>query len=108
LPDARYSFNGSIQAPRQILAGGYITWVDPQTDDILQLLYLTDTPEIRDLGPASGSGLRLFVDARTNEIVERHRKREKASAAHAKRHARRLNQAKALDAAAEKRASRYK
>ncbi|MGY4661159.1 hypothetical protein ACVWZ9_001953 [Pseudomonas chlororaphis] len=28
----RYSFTGAIEAPRQVLKGGYISWMDPETD----------------------------------------------------------------------------
>jgi hypothetical protein len=58
----RYSFAGNIKAPRQILPGGYITWVNQQTDTIQQLLYLSATPEIRDLGSAAGLSLRQYID----------------------------------------------
>jgi len=59
---ARYSFTGAIKAPRQILPGGYITWVNQTTDTVQQLLYLSATPEIRDLGSAAGLSLREWVD----------------------------------------------
>lgn len=58
----RYSFTGAIKAPRQILPGGYITWVNQDTDTVQQLLYLDATPQIRDLGSAAGLSLREWVD----------------------------------------------
>jgi hypothetical protein len=30
-------------APRQVLPGGYITWVDPQTYDLTQILWIDPT-----------------------------------------------------------------
>ena len=40
LPGTRYSFTGALTAPRQILPGGYISWVDPKTSELQQLLYV--------------------------------------------------------------------
>jgi hypothetical protein len=64
-PDARFSFNGSLKTPRQILPGGYISWIDPATNRVKQLLYLDPKPVIKDLGPADGASLRAFVDSKT-------------------------------------------
>src|SRR5215469_3953624 len=61
----RYSFGGNIPAPRQVLPGGYISFIDPQTDDMEQILLIDPEPEFRDLGPATGSSLRAFVDGNT-------------------------------------------
>jgi hypothetical protein len=55
----RYSFTGAITRPRDILAGGYITWVNQETDEVQQLQYLTNQPKIFNLGSAAGSGLSL-------------------------------------------------
>jgi hypothetical protein len=55
----RYSFTGAITRPRDILAGGYITWVNQETDEVQQLQYLTSQPKIFNLGSAAGSGLSL-------------------------------------------------
>ena len=30
-PSIRYSFTGCITAPKQVLKGGYLSWLDPQT-----------------------------------------------------------------------------
>ncbi len=38
--NARYSFTGSVKKPREILPGGYISWVDPQTSEMKQLLWV--------------------------------------------------------------------
>jgi hypothetical protein len=63
-PGTRYSFTGAIKAPRQILPGGYISWVNQQTDEMQQLLWVdpTKAPQIVNLGPASGASLREWVD----------------------------------------------
>ena len=63
-PGTRYSFTGAIKAPRQILPGGYISWVNQQTNELQQLLWVdpTKAPKIVNLGPASGASLREWVD----------------------------------------------
>jgi hypothetical protein len=63
-PGTRYSFTGAIKAPRQILPGGYISWVNQKTDQIQQLLWVDTAkpPEIVNLGPATGLSLREWVD----------------------------------------------
>jgi len=63
-PGTRYSFTGAIKAPRQILPGGYISWVNQQSNEMQQLLWVdpTKAPKIVDLGPASGASLREWVD----------------------------------------------
>jgi len=63
-PGTRYSFTGAIKTPRQILPGGYISWVNQQTNEMQQLLWVdpTKAPKIVNLGPASGASLREWVD----------------------------------------------
>ena len=67
-PGVRYSFSGRIKRPREILPGGYISWLNPSLGTMQQLRWF-DKPEIVDLPghPAqSGRGtLRGFVDANT-------------------------------------------
>jgi hypothetical protein len=70
----RYSFGGNIKKPRQVLPGGYISFVDPVKDEIEQILFLGEKPELRDLGPAGGASLRAFVDGKTHELVRKSRK----------------------------------
>ena len=65
----RYSFGGNIKKPRQLLPGGYISFLDPSKDEVEQILWLGDTPELRDLGSAGGHSLRVFVDGKTREKV---------------------------------------
>jgi hypothetical protein len=63
-PGTRYSFTGSIEGPRQILPGGYISWVDPTKDEWQQLLYLDPSrPVIKNLGKADEKkSLREWID----------------------------------------------
>jgi len=63
-PGTRYSFTGAIKAPRQILPGGYISWVNQQSNEMQQLLWVdpAKAPKIVNLGPASGASLREWVD----------------------------------------------
>jgi hypothetical protein len=70
----RYSFGGHLERPRQLLPGGYISFVNPQSDELQQILWLGAKPELRNLGSASGMSLREYVDNRTYEMVARHRK----------------------------------
>jgi len=62
-PGTRYSFTGAITHPREILKGGYISWVNHETNDMQQLLYVDPgPPTIHNLGPASSASLRIWVD----------------------------------------------
>jgi hypothetical protein len=72
----RYSFTGAITAPRQILPGGYISFVDPETDELEQILFVdpNSPPQLVDLGPATGLSLRAWVDRHTHETVKKHRR----------------------------------
>jgi hypothetical protein len=65
---ARYSFQGSIERPRQVLPGGYVSWWDPQTNHIWQQFDMPGEEEFQDLGEgdfATQGSLRAFVDANT-------------------------------------------
>ena len=70
----RYSFGGSISRPRQVLPGGYISYVNTQSDEWEQILYLGKTPQLKVLGPASGASIREFIDNQTHEQVRASRK----------------------------------
>ena len=70
----RYSFGGHIQRPRQILPGGYISFIDSQADEVQQILFLGSEPQLKNLGRASGPSLRGFVDGKTNALVAKDRK----------------------------------
>jgi hypothetical protein len=61
----RYSFAGHIQGPRQILPGGYISWVNTEQDEWQQLMWVdpSEPPTIRNLGQADNSkSLREWID----------------------------------------------
>ncbi len=73
-PGTRYSFAGHIDRPRQVLPGGYISFIDPQSDEVEQILFLGPKPILRNLGSASGASLRAFVDGETNALVFKARK----------------------------------
>ena len=73
-PGTRYSFGGNIKKPRQILPGGYISFIDSQKDEVEQILFLGSTPELRNLGSATGLSLRVFVDGKTWQAVRDGRK----------------------------------
>jgi hypothetical protein len=60
----RYSFTGAITEPRQVLDGGYLSWFDPVTAHLFQLL-VTDGEKTfidRGLFPGGFEGLRSFSD----------------------------------------------
>jgi hypothetical protein len=62
----RYSFAGNIKAPRQILPGGYISYINMETNEWQQILWVdpSQKPTINNLGPATqGTSLRVWVDS---------------------------------------------
>jgi hypothetical protein len=65
----RYSFTGAIKQPRQILPGGYISWIDPAQEEWQQLQWVDPSkpPKIVNLGPASGKSLREWIHTATTE-----------------------------------------
>ncbi len=75
-PGSRYSFTGAITKPREILPGGYISWVDPTTNEMQQILWVDPSkpPQLRNLGPAAAASLRLFVENKTHNLVHTQRK----------------------------------
>jgi hypothetical protein len=66
-----YSFRGNIKAPRQVLAGGYMTWRDPLTGQLWQLLDVGNGPEYRTIAPEA-----LRPDVRLRGVVDRDTARE--------------------------------
>jgi hypothetical protein len=64
-----YSFTGAIKRPRQMLKGGYISFVNVDSQEIQQILWVNpaEPPQLRDLGPATGASLRLFVETQTRQ-----------------------------------------
>ena len=76
-PGTRYSFTGAIKGPRQILPGGYISWVNIEIDEWQQLLYVDPSkpPVIQNIGKADQTkSLREWIDG-----LERTRKLNQAS-----------------------------
>jgi hypothetical protein len=67
-PGTRYSFTGALTKPREVLPGGYISFVNQETDEWQQILYLGTEPQLNTLGPASGNekSMRRWV----NEAVD--------------------------------------
>ena len=106
-PGTRYSFTGAIKAPRQLLKGGYISYIDLATDEWKQILWVNPgPPTYNDLGPAAAEkSLREWVDAEMSQHKEKtrfKRKLNKSLLANSKKH--RTN----LSAIASKRAAEYK
>jgi hypothetical protein len=96
----RDSFSGHITAPRQLLPGGYISFVDPRADELKQILWLDKAPVERTLGQAKGLSLRAFVDGKTAELVANARKANPRLAAWNRAHRNRLEAAAKARAAA--------
>jgi hypothetical protein len=74
----RYSFTGAIKKPREILPGGYISWVNPADNQWYQLQYFDPKapPKIVSFGAAthSGENLRSWIDARSRPLRQKDRK----------------------------------
>lgn len=70
----RYSFGGNLSRPRQVLPGGYISYINTETEEWEQILYLGKTPQLKKLGPAKGASLRAFIDGETHQHVREYRK----------------------------------
>lgn len=66
----RYSFTGAVTAPMQVLDGGYISWWDPRTKHVFQLVVSGARKTFKDLGrlPAGFGTLRSFTDSFTNKL----------------------------------------
>lgn len=92
----RYSFAGSICAPRQILPGGRLSWIDPKSNELHQVARpdLAGEPTLRNLGVASGCSLRAFVDRRSHPTMRASRPAPNPRARSARRaHREQLSQA---------------
>jgi hypothetical protein len=80
----RYSFTGAIKAPRQILPGGYISWVNTVQDEWQQLMWVdpSEAPYIQNIGTADQSmSLRQWIDTLPSTIKFYREVRKKKSAA---------------------------
>jgi hypothetical protein len=86
-PGVRYSFTGSITEPRQMLSGGYLSWVDPASSHWWQEIWFEgDKPSFRDLGvidQKTTGNVRAAIDRLTIEDTLKAigRGRKKAAAA---------------------------
>lgn len=70
----QYSFMGSLTGPRQIVFGGYMTWLEPVGAEWWQQSWFTgDQPAIRKLGPIQKTtcGMRPALD----RLTRQHRKK---------------------------------
>lgn len=82
----RYSFGGNIKQPRQLLPGGYISFVNTESNEIQQILFLGAKPVLKNLGSAKGLSLRQFIDAETYPLVAKARKPNRKLSAWCKNH----------------------
>jgi hypothetical protein len=66
IPGIRYSFTGAVTAPRDVLEGGYVTFLDPRDSVLYQKLAGPGEPVVL-LGPPelaqSSAPLRMLVDS---------------------------------------------
>lgn len=65
-PGVKYSFTGAIPAPRRLLPGGYISYINLATNEWEQILWVNPTqpPTVKVLGPANGAhSLRVWMDS---------------------------------------------
>jgi hypothetical protein len=105
-PGTRYSFTGAIKAPRQLLKGGYISFINEEAKEWQQILWVNPgKPVVNVLGPApAGQNLRVWADnsvAAYKEKTKFERKLNKSLMSAAEK------QLKKLDAVATERAERY-
>jgi hypothetical protein len=63
----RYSFTGAIEKPREVLRGGYLSWLDPISNHLWQERWFDAEPEFVDLTAVDPGvkSLREEVDRRT-------------------------------------------
>ncbi len=67
----RYSFNGSITKPLEILPGGYITWQDPADNSYWQVQYFGKTPTIVDISTQVSASMEKTFDNSLRSCVDR-------------------------------------
>lgn len=60
----RYSFTDTIKEPKQVLRGGYLSWLDPVTSHWWQQKFFGPEPVFVDLGPQtfSAESFRTWID----------------------------------------------
>jgi hypothetical protein len=70
-PGVRYDFTGNIQEPRQVLAGGYISWHEHRTNEWWQVQFFGREPEFVNLGVLENvRNLREAIDAKVKPRPE--------------------------------------
>jgi len=74
-PGTHYSFTGALKAPRQLLPGGYISFINLETEEWQQILWVDPSkpPQLNNLGPATGQSLRVWVDAQVTQYKEKYK-----------------------------------
>jgi hypothetical protein len=68
----RYSFTGAITAPRKVLKGGYLSWLEPVSGHWWQEVWFDAAPSFRDLGPVDGKAsgnIRAAIDRMTTPFT---------------------------------------
>jgi hypothetical protein len=84
-----YSFSGAVSQPRQVLRGGYVSYLDESDHIMRQRIWPAgaQTPSVRELGPMtleSAGTIREWVDSRTDHPeLERGASKEVGAVAHA-------------------------
>ena len=95
-PGTRYSFTGAITAPRQILPGGYISFVNTTQDTVQQILFVDadSPPTLNDLGSPAGLGLSLrqWIDGLTHDAATQKRRSNTALTKHCKERRQKLEE----------------
>jgi hypothetical protein len=105
----RYSFADNIKAPRQILPGGYISFVDPLKNEWEQILWLDANPVLKDLGPApADKSLREWIDSLEPTLKHTQASRKSRSEKTKKLFDYSEKRIKALDRIAEEKAKLYR
>lgn len=71
-PAIRYSFTNSIKEPRDVLPGGYLSWLEPVSGDWWQETWFGNVHNFRNLGPldASNGSFRSQIDNITYQATE--------------------------------------
>jgi hypothetical protein len=67
----RYSFNGSITKPLEILPGGYITWQDPADNSYWQVQYFNGKRSIVDISTQVAASAQKTSDNSLRSCVDR-------------------------------------
>jgi hypothetical protein len=71
-PGVRYDFTGALTKPLEVARGGYLSWVDPVSDDVFQEQFFGSQPDfvnLSEVGQMQGS-LRERIDQLTNKHRE--------------------------------------